>query len=98
MALYAGAKETKYGIEIQMHDKGAALEKLFKHLGLYEKDNNQKTDPLTALLARIATQNASGLVPVQHDPEAQHQQIALRSTIGPAGAVQPGGAEDDDED
>lgn len=98
VALYAGAKETKYGIEIQMHDKGAALEKLFKHLGLYEKDNNQKTDPLTALLARIATQNASGLVPVQHDPEAQHQQIAPRSTIGPAGAVQPGGADDDDED
>lgn len=49
-ALYAGAKQTKFGIEIQMHDKSAAMEKLFKHLGLYEKDNKQKTDPLAALM------------------------------------------------
>lgn len=50
LALYAGAKVGKHGIEIQMHDKAAAMEKLFKHLGLYEKDNKQKTDPLAALM------------------------------------------------
>lgn len=70
VALYAGAKQTKEGIEIKMHSKDAAMEKLFKHLGLYEKDNEQKTDPLTALLTRIANGSGNGFKPVQDDPEA----------------------------
>ncbi|WP_353233356.1 terminase small subunit [Diaphorobacter ruginosibacter] len=45
-ALYAGAKQTKYGIEIQMHSQMEAWEKLAKHLGLYAKDNLQRSDPL----------------------------------------------------
>jgi len=45
-ALYAGAKQTKYGIEIQMHSQMEAWEKLAKHLGLYAKDNFQRSDPL----------------------------------------------------
>lgn len=69
VALYAGAKETQFGIEIKMQDKGAALEKLFKHLGLYEKDNQQKTDPLASLLHRIAAGNGNGFKPVGDDPE-----------------------------
>lgn len=44
-ALYAGAKMGKYGIEVQTHDKVAVMEKLFKHLGLYEEDNRQKAAP-----------------------------------------------------
>ena len=68
-ALYAGAKEGKYGIEVQMHDKGAAMEKLFKHLGLYERDNQQKTDPLASLLHAIASGNSNGFVPQAVDPE-----------------------------
>lgn len=70
LALYAGAKQTKEGIEIKMHSKDAAMEKLFKHLGLYEMDNQQKTDPLTALLTRIANGNNNGFTTVQDDPEA----------------------------
>ena len=70
LALYAGAKTGKYGIEIQMHSKMDAIEKLAKHLGVYEKDNQQKTDPLAALLTRIASGNANGFTPVQDDPEA----------------------------
>lgn len=69
-ALYAGAKMTKYGIEVQMHDKAPFAEKLFKHLGLYEKDNQQKADPLAALLRRISNGNANGFRPVADDPEA----------------------------
>ncbi len=69
LALYAGAKEGKYGIEVLMHDKGAAMEKLFKHLGLYEKDNKQKTDPLAALLQTITSGTNSTFKPVAHDPE-----------------------------
>lgn len=69
-ALYAGAKRTKFGIEMLMHSKMDAIEKLFKHLGLYEKDNHQKADPLAALLRRISTGNASSFRPVADDPEA----------------------------
>ena len=50
-SLYAGVKATRDGIEVKMHSKLDALEKIFKHLGLYEKDNNQNLNPLTALLA-----------------------------------------------
>ena len=45
-ALFAGAKMGKHGIEIQMHSKLDAIEKLAKHLGLYAKDNHQRSDPL----------------------------------------------------
>nr|WP_319566262.1 terminase small subunit [uncultured Rhodoferax sp.] len=50
-ALYAGAKRTKYGIEIQMHSKMGAMDMVFKHLGLYEKDNTQKAAEFTTLEA-----------------------------------------------
>ncbi len=68
-ALYAGAKQTQFGIEVKMQDKSAALEKVFKHLGLYEKDNQQKTDPLASLLQRIASGSGNGFKPVADDPE-----------------------------
>lgn len=42
--LYAGVKRTKDGMQVLMHDKAIFAEKLFKHLGLYEKDNGQKND------------------------------------------------------
>lgn len=70
-ALYAGAKQTKDGIEIKMHSKLDALEKLAKHVGLYEKDNSQRVDPLAALLGRIASGNGNGFAPVADDPERQ---------------------------
>lgn len=68
-ALYAGAKQTKHGIEIQMHSKSDALEKVFKHLGLYKEDNAQRVDPLASLLHAIASGNSSGFRPVAQDPD-----------------------------
>jgi len=68
-ALYAGAKQTKEGIEVKMHSKMDALEKLAKHLGMYEKDNQQKTDPLASLLHAIAKGNGNAFQPVAQDPE-----------------------------
>lgn len=41
--LYAGVKETKDGLEVKTHSKLDALEKIAKHLGLYEKDNKQRS-------------------------------------------------------
>lgn len=69
LALYAGARETKFGIEILMHSKLDAMEKLAKHLGLYEKDNQQKTDPLASLLHSIAAGSSNAFRPVAEDPE-----------------------------
>jgi phage terminase small subunit len=50
-ALYAGVKQTKEGIEIKMHSQLDAAEKLAKHLGMYEKDNEQKKPELSEAIA-----------------------------------------------
>jgi len=68
-ALYAGAKITKNGMEVVMLNKLEAMEKVFKHLGLYREDNAQRTDPLTTLLHTIAGGNSNGFKPVADDPE-----------------------------
>lgn len=64
VALYAGVKETKEGFEVKMHSKLDALEKVARHIGLYEKDNKQKADPLGSLLAAIGR----SALPVVKDP------------------------------
>ena len=50
-ALYAGVKEGKDGVEVKIHDKLTAGDKLFRHMGLYEKDNTAKTAEFTSLAA-----------------------------------------------
>lgn len=40
-------------IEYQFWDKNAAIDKAMKHLGLFERDNEQKTDPLSELLKKL---------------------------------------------
>jgi phage terminase small subunit len=42
-----------YTKKYKVADKNAALEKLFKHFGLYELDNKQKADPLGDLLREL---------------------------------------------
>lgn len=63
-ALYAGVKETKDGLQVLTHNKGEALEKVFKHLGLYEKDNKQRSilegvsrETLKAVAERLSASN-----------------------------------------
>ncbi|WP_312903621.1 terminase small subunit [Stutzerimonas nitrititolerans] len=68
-SLFAGVKQTKFGIEIQTHSKDAAMEKLFKHLGLYEKDNQQRVDPLASLLHSLSSGTSNGFKPVASDPD-----------------------------
>lgn len=43
-SLFAGVKETKEGIEVKLHSKDSALDKVFRHLGLYN-DKIQLTLP-----------------------------------------------------
>lgn len=48
-SLYAGIKQTKDGLEVKLHSKVEVMDKLFRHFGLYEADNKQKTTPLDGL-------------------------------------------------
>lgn len=43
-SLFAGVKETKEGLEFKLHSKDAAMDKMFRHLGLYN-DKIQLTMP-----------------------------------------------------
>ncbi|SHF89503.1 Terminase small subunit [Flavobacterium fluvii] len=40
-------KETRFGIEIKLHGKDWTIEKINKHIGFYEKDNEQKAQTLS---------------------------------------------------
>lgn len=40
-------KETRFGIEIKLHGKEWTIEKINKHIGFYEKDNEQKAQILS---------------------------------------------------
>lgn len=91
VALYAGAKQTKYGIEVLTHSQMDALEKLAKHVGLYERDNQQKSDPLAAILNRIASGTSNGWMPVQEDPER------ITSAPRPGLPMNPSTPDDDEE-
>lgn len=61
--------DSEGSIKYKFWDKNSALEKLAKHLGLYERDNQQRTDPLASLLHTIAKSNGNGFRPVADDPE-----------------------------
>ncbi|MBT9513281.1 MAG: terminase small subunit [Acidovorax sp.] len=50
-------------------NKNAALDQAAKILGLYEKDNTQKVDPLAELLKAITSGGNSSFKPVADDPE-----------------------------
>ena len=50
----ASYKVSENGIEVRFHSKTAALEQAAKHLGLFERDNEQRKDPLTSLLAGLS--------------------------------------------
>ncbi len=53
-AAVASFKIDEYGrIEYKFWDKNSAIERLFKHKGLFEIDNKQKTDPLDNLLKTL---------------------------------------------
>lgn len=55
---YEGSGEDRKFVGIvkkyKIADKNSALEKAMKHLGLFEKNNRQLTDPLTTLFEKVA--------------------------------------------
>jgi len=68
-AAVASFEIDEYGrIKYKFWDKNVALEKAMKHLGLYEIDNKQKTDPLKELLKGLSG-NVVGPVAIGSEPE-----------------------------
>lgn len=63
LALYAGIKETKEGIEVKMHSKLDALEKVFRHLGMYDADKPPPANVSVSVAAAPA--NVSNLPPAE---------------------------------
>jgi hypothetical protein len=57
-ALYAGVKQTKEGYQMLLIDKNAAMNRLYRHMGLFEKDNQQTADGLTELMAAVAARGS----------------------------------------
>lgn len=53
-ALYAGAKKTRYGIEIRLHDKSNALENIAKFLGMFKDKLNSPIGTPAAPLVSIS--------------------------------------------
>ena len=66
-----GGEEPSITKKYKLADKNSALERLFKHLGLYELDNSQKTDPLTTLLQTISQRSNNSFNPVAKDGEGE---------------------------
>ena len=60
--LFAGRGDDRLKIgearEVRLCDKNQAVDRWFKHFGLYEKDNKQKIDPVRDLLAAINGRSA----------------------------------------
>lgn len=75
LSLYAGIKETEKGVEVKFHSKLDAAEKLFKHLGLYEKDNEQKGKGAAEAIAEFV----AGI----HARQAGRLPIAAPKNAGP---------------
>jgi phage terminase small subunit len=69
-AAVSSFKIDEYGrIEYKFWPKNAAIDMAMKHLGLFDKDNKQKTDPFKALVDAV-TGNVQGVAKdCEHDDE-----------------------------
>lgn len=57
LALYAGVKHTRFGMEILTHDQMSALVNVAKHLGMFNEKltiKGDEADPITLLLTSLA--------------------------------------------
>jgi phage terminase small subunit len=61
-------KVTAHTKKYRIADKVAALEKLFKHFGLYEKDNGQLANPLRELAAALSGKVVGAVAEVPAGP------------------------------
>jgi hypothetical protein len=68
-ALFKSAKEGKYGVEVQLHDQIAALDKVARHLGMFSErqPGNDATNPLHLLMRTVQGAPNGSIKPIpQH--------------------------------
>ena len=78
LRLYAGAKRTKFGIEVQLHDQTKALESVARHLGMFNdklKISGDAENPIRMLIDRI---QGSAIKPVHEgcDEDEEYDRAA----------------------
>lgn len=69
LALFAGVKQSKEGLEVKMHDQKAALDQIARHLGMFNDKLTLKGDeqnPLQVLLQQLP---GALITPVKQDKE-----------------------------
>ena len=77
VALYAGVKQSKDGLEVKTHDKVQALDKLARHLGIYKADNEQvKPDSVPSEMI------AAAMLALQKSQEVRSIQMDERRALG----------------
>lgn len=56
-----GGDRVRVGVtrKVKLWDKVAALEKAYRHKGMFAPDNKQKADPVTALIEWVSAKNAA---------------------------------------
>lgn len=54
-----GIKNTKYGIELTLHDKAWNADMIAKHMGFYEKDNGQRAAEVSKVALYLPDNNRS---------------------------------------
>ena len=62
--LFDGVKETKFGIEIKVQDRGKALENVARHLGMFNDNLTLKGDPENPLVMLMTELAGKTLKPV----------------------------------
>jgi phage terminase small subunit len=71
LVLYAGAKQTRDGLEIKLHDQGKALENVARHLGMFV-DKHQFEGKLTLeMLVAAAMQDPSKVQTIEGSAETE---------------------------
>ncbi len=69
LALFDGVKETQHGIEVKFQDRGKALESIAKHLGMFERE--EQDTPIRNLAAAIMAHAQSVPVAIREIEDAE---------------------------
>lgn len=72
-ALYAGVRVAKGAAEVKMHDKMAAIERMFQHHGLYEADNKLSATEAADPAVLIALSEAMEQSRLQYAATMEHR-------------------------
>jgi phage terminase small subunit len=68
-AVFAGAVETRYGVNYRFHDQMAALQELAKRFGFYDPLRNQEKSTVASLIHELQSRGQTQAMPLLRDEE-----------------------------